>query len=106
MGVEDPVDKVIESKAPVIDQGQTSQDVAGDDLLVAHREKYVEEEGPTVQGKLAELVNIIWEKDGDKNKSEVKECYHKYLKPRNVNIQKVDMNEEVLEPSWCIQTHR
>jgi hypothetical protein len=64
------------------------------DLLAAFRERYADEDGEPVENGLAELMNAIWARGRDA--ANIKTCYTKYPRPKNVKVHKVDLNEEIL----------
>ena len=73
------------------DTGPQDEDI---DLLANHRARYLDEDGTPVSPHLASLINTMWDKGRDKNL--MKECYERHARPDNVNVHKIDMNEEII----------
>lgn len=71
---------------PVVATGPT-----GVDLLQEHLEGVTEPCGESVPERLATLVNGMWQ-----GKGKVKKLFDKHLKPDNLVLHRVDLNEEVL----------
>ena len=63
-------------------------------LLASHKTKYVDETGEDANAEVAELANQIW--TAKQEKEALKDLFKRNQRPANVNIRKVDINEEVL----------
>ena len=76
------------------DATEGPEEEEGQDLLADYRERYADEDGDPVSEKLAGVVNAIWQKGKDSNT--MKSCYVKYPRPGNLDLHKVDLNEEII----------
>ena len=63
-------------------------------LLASHKTKYMDETGEDANAEVAELANQIW--TAKQEKEALKDLFKRNQRPANVNIRKVDINEEVL----------
>ena len=63
-------------------------------LLASHKTKCMDETGEDANAEVAELANQIW--TTKQEKEALKDLFKRNQRPVNVNIRKVDINEEVL----------
>ena len=63
-------------------------------LLASHMTKYVDEIGENANAEVAEIANQIW--TAKQEKEAMKDLFKRTRRPSNVNIQKEEINEEVL----------
>ena len=74
---------------------KTGGDGDPEDLFDGYRDRFEEENGPPVDGKLAKIANAIWSQG--RNTTIMKETFAKYPRPENVSCYKVDVNDEILQ---------
>ena len=66
-----------------------------EDLFDGYWDRFEEENGPPVDGKLAKIANAIWSQG--RNTTIMKETFWKYPRPENVSCYKVDVNDKILQ---------